>query len=79
MEPDNDLYRALGRVEGKIDAILGTAERIEQRQDASEKRIETLEANQWRIGAAGASVAAIISFLISYVIDFKASVSKLFS
>lgn len=45
---DNHLYLMLGRMDGKLDAVLSKQESVDRRLDAHSKRITSLEAVKQR-------------------------------
>ncbi|MFG1395862.1 hypothetical protein [Roseixanthobacter pseudopolyaromaticivorans] len=70
---DLGLHRDLGRLEGKVDSIAETAERIETRLASQDERIATLERRQWYITGAAAAVAWIASSFL----DLRAILSRI--
>ncbi|UJX45749.1 hypothetical protein [Xanthobacter sp. YC-JY1] len=68
-----DLNRDLGRLEGKVDAIYDTAERIEARLSSQDDRIASLEKRQWYLTGAAAAAA----WIATNFIDLKAALAAL--
>jgi len=60
MMTDCDLHRAVGRIEGKVDAILDKLEETDARHEKAEKRIGSIERKvHWYSGAAAVVAAAL--------------------
>lgn len=62
MPDDNNLYLALGRLEGMMQAVLTNQSSHSERMDAAEKRLASLE--NWRAYTVGLSAAASFGALI---------------
>lgn len=60
----NEVLRAVGNVEGKIDALLRAHEDEKIERKSLNKRVTSLEKNQWRISGAG----TVLIFLIGVII-----------
>lgn len=73
MNPDTELHRDFGRLEGKVDSIAETAQRIEARLSAQDERISLLEKRQWYVTGAAAAVAWIASSFL----DLRAVLTRL--
>ncbi|WP_322996969.1 hypothetical protein [Castellaniella sp.] len=74
MSPDpNALHRDFGRLEGKVDAIHATAQRIEACLSDQEDRIAALERRQWHITGA----AAVLAWLASTLLDFRTLIGRI--
>jgi hypothetical protein len=72
-QSDLGLHRDLGRLEGKVDAIAETAERIETRLSAQDTRIAALEQRQWYVTGAAAAAAWVASSFL----DLRAILSRI--
>lgn len=76
MSPDDSparaLHRDFGRLEGKVDAIHTTAQRIETSLNAQDDRISALERKQWHVTGA----AAVLAWMASSVLDFRALLGR---
>lgn len=64
MSADNELYRALGNIEGKLDTLISSYASTDRRLDASDKRLGAVEKRVW--WASGAS-AAVTMFLTQFL------------
>jgi HAMP domain-containing protein len=69
MTTDNDqLFLALGRLEGKVDSLLALKQKLENQLDAQDSRLRDLEHSRGILigiaAAAGAAVSAIVSFFV---------------
>ncbi len=63
---DDDIRYALGRLEGKVDAILANQSILTNRLDEHDKRIGNLEMYKaWQLGAS-AVVASLVASCIAY-------------
>lgn len=69
----DDLNRDFGRLEGKVDAIYETAERIETRLSSQDDRIASLEKRQWYLTGAAAAAA----WIATNFIDLRAALARL--
>lgn len=69
----DELHRDLGRLEGKVDAIHETVERIENRFTAQDERITSLEKSRWYLTGAAAAAA----WVATNFIDLKAALAGL--
>ncbi len=67
------LHRDFGRLEGKVDAINETTQRIEESLKAQDARIDTLEQRQWYV----TGVAAASAWIASSFLDLNALIRKL--
>lgn len=66
MQHDN-LFLHLGRLEGKVDAILSNQSNMDKRLDEHEKRLGVLERyRSWQLGVS-AAIATIIAGLIQWI------------
>ena len=64
---NEEILVALGRLEGKVDALITRHALIDEQMGRQEKRIRTLEQSRsWILGAA-AMVGAAVSLLVKYV------------
>ena len=64
-DSSNDLFLAIGRLEGKVDSVLSMLALQEQRLEDIEVRVRGLEAAKaWIMGAA-ATVSAGVSYIIN--------------
>ena len=64
---NEEILVALGRLEGKVDALITRQALIDEQMGRQEKRIRTLEQSRsWILGAA-AMVGAAVSLLVKYV------------
>lgn len=77
MEPENQLYLTLGRVEGKLDQALQRADKQDKRSDEIEKvqslhaeRLTTLERDRRWIIALAATLSTVIGWAISILKDY---------
>ena len=78
MEPDTELHRALGRIDGKLD---GVALRQDAERDARivlEKRVTKLEEAQASYGNKLAYWGGALAVLIGLLTTFKAELKALF-
>jgi hypothetical protein len=66
-EPVVSIERTLGRLEGKVDAILRNQERIEQRTSAMSDRLRSVEAFKVKVGAFAAVVAGLVSLAMGFL------------
>ncbi len=62
-----DIYHRLGRIEGKVDALVAASDRRDERLDTHSKRIGTLEKGRVRDKAFTAGVAATVSGCVTAV------------
>lgn len=68
MEDNNrDILLAIGRVEGKLDGIVGAQARHEGRLDKHEARLGGLERWQAKVIGMGAASGAAMSFLLKLI------------
>ncbi|MEZ2409840.1 hypothetical protein AB6806_23900 [Bosea sp. RCC_152_1] len=69
-----DLFQAVGRLEGKVDAILSNQARLDKRVDDVEARVGALETKEearkgflsgahWVVVA----ISAVVSFIVPYI------------
>ncbi len=73
MAPDeNALHRDLGRLEGKVDAVHVTAQRIETSLSAQEDRISALERKQWHVTGAG----VVLAWMAATFLDLRAVLGR---
>ena len=64
---NEEILVALGRLEGKVDALITRQALIDEELGRQEKRIRTLEQSKsWVLGAA-AMVGAAVSLLVKYL------------
>ena len=64
---NEEILVALGRLEGKVDALITRQSLIDEEMGRQEKRIRTLEQSRsWVLGAA-AMVGAAVSLLIRFI------------
>jgi len=64
---NEEILVALGRLEGKVDALITRQALIDEQMGRQEKRIRTLEQSRsWILGAA-AMVGAAVSLLVKYI------------
>ena len=65
MDPDKEILLALGRLAGKVDALISQHQRIQSDVGDLDKRIRTLEGSKaFLVGACGV-VATAASYLVS--------------
>jgi hypothetical protein len=64
---NREVLLAIGRVEGKLDGILGAQTRHESRLDKHEARLGGLERWQARVLGMGAAAGAGMSFLLKLI------------
>jgi hypothetical protein len=63
---DTELHRAVGRIEGKLDAFISKLAEADKRHDNAGKRIAAVERKQaWYSGAA-AAVGAIAAYFVKH-------------
>lgn len=55
---EEGLQRDLGRIEGKLDAVIERLDRQDTKEDSQDRRLQSLE--RWRSGLAGAWGAVIL-------------------
>jgi hypothetical protein len=60
----NDLHRAIGRVEGKLDQVISRFDHEQEQNDEREGRIKDLEKSVWRLHAIAGVIAAITSLVV---------------
>ncbi len=67
MPTDNETMLMLGRLEGKLDALISQVGTVNNRLEAHEDRISALE--QWRayLVGIGAAIGVIVSHAIQYI------------
>jgi|TARA_Y100001973_G_C5201786_1_gene338354 hypothetical protein len=64
---NEEILVALGRLEGKMDALITRQSLVDEELSRQEKRIRTLEQSKsWVLGAA-AMVGAAVSLLVKYL------------
>ena len=64
---NEEILVALGRLEGKMDALINRQSLVDEELSRQEKRIRTLEQSKsWVLGAA-AMVGAAVSLLVKYL------------
>lgn len=64
---NEEILLALGRLEGKVDAMMASLRAQEQELKVLEKRIRELEQNRaWMLGAA-AVISAIAGFIVKLI------------
>lgn len=64
---NEEILLALGRLEGKVDAMMSSLRIQEQELKTLEKRIRELEQSRaWMLGAAGV-IAAIAGFIVKLI------------
>lgn len=64
---NEEILLALGRLEGKVDAMMSSLRVQEQELKTLEKRIRELEQSRaWMLGAAGV-IAAIAGFIVKLI------------
>jgi hypothetical protein len=67
MEDSNQIMLALGRLEGKVDAMLTKQKSQDETLEKHDRRIRTLEQSRsWLLGAS-AIIGASVSFLMKYL------------
>ncbi len=67
MENSNQIMLALGRLEGKVDAMLTKQKSQDETLEKHDRRIRTLEQSRsWLLGAS-AIIGASVSFLMKYL------------
>ena len=64
---DNEILIALGRLEGKVDALIARQAIHDEELDRHDKRLRELEQSKsWLLGVA-ATAGAVAGFVINYV------------
>lgn len=64
---DNEILIALGRLEGKVDALIARQAIHDEELDRHDKRLRDLEQSRaWLLGAA-AVVGAVTAFIINFI------------
>lgn len=66
MQDDNEIIRAIGRLEGKVDSLIVDIRAIEDH----EKRIATLEKKQYGILLVGSIIGAVLLTAMRSIIEF---------
>tara|TARA_R110002020_G_scaffold2751_2_gene12915 strand:- start:5514 stop:5729 length:216 start_codon:yes stop_codon:yes gene_type:complete len=66
--PEDQILRAFGRLEGKVDAVKETVERLDLKDVSQEKRIQNLETSRAWVKGAVAAVAAAWAFIIKLLL-----------
>ena len=66
--PEDQLLRAFGRLEGKVDAVKETVERLDLKDVSQEKRIQNLETSRAWVKGVVAAVIAAWAFIIKLLI-----------
>ena len=67
MDSENQIMLALGRLEGKVDAMLTKQKSQDEAIEKHDRRIRTLEQSRsWLLGAS-AIIGASVSFLMKYL------------
>lgn len=64
---DGEILLALGRLEGKVDALIATSKALNQSISMHDQRIRSLEGSKGVLVGICSMSAAMISLLISYV------------
>jgi hypothetical protein len=65
-EIEQTILLHLGRVEGKVDALLSNQDQMRQRLDSHEKRISALEMYRaWQMGAS-AAIASVVAWAVGF-------------
>jgi len=68
MPPEEQILRAFGRLEGKVDAVKETVDRLDKKDEDLDSRIKSLETTKaWGKGII-AAVAAAWAFIIKMLI-----------
>lgn len=62
-DDSQELVRAVGRMEGKLDALLTRLDRSDKANAKLEDRVTALEKNQWRSSGAAAGVGGLLGML----------------
>ena len=70
---DTELMLAIGRLEGKMDALIQSHERLQSDMKALSRRVNTLEKERSRLYGAGFILAVIGSAIMWMVSTFKGS------
>ncbi len=68
---DTELMLAIGRLEGKMDALIQSHERLQSDMKALSRRVNTLEKERSRLYGAGFILAVIGSAIMWMVSTFK--------
>lgn len=68
MQHDNELFLAIGRLEGKIDSILAQQSRLNDELKSHDERIRTLEQSKSHILGYAAAAGGILGLVAHYVI-----------
>lgn len=71
MNPNDDLMRAIGRIEGKIDGLLQSRDKAEEDHTVLSGRVSTLEAFRSRAYGAGGGIALLVSALWAVFVFFN--------
>jgi hypothetical protein len=67
-DPSNEqIFLALGRLEGKVDALMHRSMQIEEHLDNQDKRIRSLEQYKHFLLGISAAVGAASSFIINLI------------
>lgn len=65
MDPQNDILLALGRLEGKVDALIAQMQRTQTDMDDLDVRVRTLEGSK----ALLAGVCTVLATLVAYTVS----------
>jgi hypothetical protein len=63
----NDLHRDLGRMEGKLDAIMDLTRAHGEKAEALSKRLSVVEGFQHRLMGIAAAVGAVSAYLYKHI------------
>lgn len=64
----NDIYLMLGRLEGKVDAFLKTAEDHHKQLEVQDRKIRELEKSKWTMTGAASAIAVIVSSAATWLV-----------
>lgn len=70
MSDDVEVHRALGRIEGKLDGMLGRMTAQENRHADHESRIRAIEAGQNKQLGWAAAMGSVASIIITLAVKF---------
>ncbi len=66
---EQDIQRALGRIEGHLEGIVGDVKELKEEQVITSTRLSSIE--NWKSSVTG--LAGVVAFVVSLVVTFVAS------